>query len=304
MTELINHDAFLSDGVDIDSDKLLRFMVTSFAEISQRLVSEEVVDENFGPYVATVLRINEDGEPVDATLLANKRASNVKIHVTRLFPDCSNPHSRIWLRWGWDAFEFAPGSNFSNWVKASDLGMKIMKTNNKDDGLHESDVWEDMGVTDFVIRLVVTPVESVDEVEVRAVALPLPLEKLSTLPGGQAKSLPGFPVINLFKEAEKAYHVIPNMEPARGDGLPVLPILLHTLAEAPNPALDLVRESMYAVWRSCLAANYMSAQTWNQVVYGENLETDPIRSTYSWPAYVGNVAGDQNDGDTETETGE
>lgn len=310
MSEIINHDAFRFEGRGVDSDALLRFMVTSFAELHPRLLSEQVIDANFDPYIATVLKIDEDGSPIQSTLYANRRPTKHKFPVKKIFPDCTSPHSRIWIRWRWDAFEFPPGENMSNWIKASDLGMRLMKSNNQEDGVHDPDTWEGFGVTDFAIRLVATPSESVDQVEVLAVALPVPLESLSTLPGGQAKSLPGYPVIGLLKP-ELAFHAILNLEPVRGDALPALPIALHTLADPPTPDCAMVRESMYAVWRSCVAANHMMAPTWNEVMAGADLDTDPIKARYSWPpaptlvrARAGSSDENENDDDEEADSGE
>ena len=289
----INHDAFNRE-VPLDQDKLSRLVVKGLADIPQKLQEFGIIDGNSkGPVVTTMMRISPGGDVVDSFLHIWSKKSTVKFPATVLFPDAP-PEARISFRsFEYQAFDFAPSKYMSNWIKSRDMNVQLMKSNNRDDGFYDAAEWATHGVKDFVLRVNVVPRDDVGEADLRLVALPVPYEEMSLLPGDTRSD--GYPCVAVLDKV--AILAVPNMEPVRKDGLPLLPMPVSNSEVPPIPDSAQIIRAMYAFWSKPRVVVSASIATWAGLVRGPaSPNMGPVLAGLAWPELV-----EQLNSDSESE---
>ena len=231
---------------DLNVDRLQRLFIEGRAEIANKLLLEtDISDQGFSPFVTTTLRLNGNGEIVESYLDVSQEQHfrKQKVPATRIFPSCTPETklllNKLYLR----VFNFPPSSNHSEWLNASSFGLSFQKKNNRDQGVYTSDEWAAQGVGDFALKLVVEATEEVGVSTARVVALPLPVERLGELPGGCAKDVHSYPVIDLFSRSFELQMLPQNYDPCRGDSLPVLPCSCSKDLRGTSPPCRTARRS-------------------------------------------------------------
>ena len=179
---------------DLNQERLLRLLIGGRSAIHAKLVEEgEIAAVGFNPYVSTTFRLNAEGDFLESYLDIGQEQSNAnrkyKVSAKRVFNDCVSSDTKIILgKIDLSVFNFPPSSNHSDWLNASDFGLKFQKKNSKTDGIYTNEEWSEQGVGDFSIKVVVQATNQVGVASARIVAIPLPVDKLGQLPGGDAKT--------------------------------------------------------------------------------------------------------------------
>ena len=289
----ITHDAFNRE-VPLDQDKLSRLVVKGLADIPQKLLDFGIIDADAkGPVVSTMMRISPDGDVIDSFLHIWSKKSTVKFPATVLFPQAPAQARIAFRSFEFQAFDFTPSKYMSNWVKSRDLNTQLMKSNNRDDGFYDISEWAALGVRDFVIRVNVVPRDDVGEADVRLVALPVPYEDMSVLPGDTRAD--GYPCVAVLDKV--AILAVPNMEPVRKDGLPLLPMPVSNTEVPPIPDSTQILRAMYSFWSKPRVVVSASIATWTELVRGPaSPNVGPVLASPAWPELV-----EQQSTDSESE---
>ena len=126
---------------------------------------------------------NDVGAPEDVFLSVFRNKKILKVPAGRLFPHEAASNKLFQLEVDYTGFAFPPSQLWSEWVPSTSLGVRLMKTRNKQNGFHDRAEWADLGVGDFMVRLQVEPSRDPDQAIVRLHALPGDRDNLSTYRG-------------------------------------------------------------------------------------------------------------------------
>lgn len=279
----LSHDSFTKE-IPLDQDKLSRLVVKGLDEIPKKLEEFGIIDnQSKGPIVSTIMRISPEGDVMDAFIHLWSKKTTIKFPATVLFPSAPAEARLAFKSFEFQAFEFIPSSYFSRWVKSRDLNVQLMKSNNRDDGYYEKEEWAELGVREFILRVNVAPREDVGEADVRLVALPVPFEEMTVLPGDARSD--GYPCVAVLDKV--GVFAVPNMEPVRKDGLPLLPIPLANAAVPPIPDSAQILRGMYSFWSKARMVVSASIAQWNDLVRGtQPPNLAPVLSRWAWPVFT------------------
>ena len=274
----------------MDAARMQRLIIEGRSGIRQKLVREQEIEEQgFSPYVTTTVRIDSEGEILESYLDVGQETLGKKQKFTarRIFASCLSADTRILLgKLDLSLFNFGASSNHSDWRNASDFGLVFQKQNNRTNGEYVSGEWAQQGVGDFAMKLVILATEQVGLAVARVMALPLPVERLGELAGGNAKDSPFYPSIDMFGKAWDLQMLPQNMEPCRGDSLPVLPLFLYQGAPGTEPAsleAERGRTAMYAVWSNLAGVRGFTAAAFQQLVSVPSVDASPVEVEWAWP---------------------
>ena len=275
---------------DLDVDRLQRLLIQGRSEIPTKLVNEEeIVEASYNPYVTTTIRINSDGEVLESYLDVGQmdQGKKQKFPADRVFSACKEKETKVILgKLDLSSFNFPPSSNHSEWKNASDFGLVFQRGNNKTAGTYPAAEWPTQGLSDFAMKLVVQVTEDPGLALGRVVALPLPVERLGELPGGNAKTEPGYPAIDLFSRSSDLLMLPQNHETIREDSLPVLPLLLYQGAPGTEPTtLDTgkVFRAMYAVWSNVTGVRGCTSTRFGELTSATPMVISPVPPSWAWP---------------------
>ena len=158
-----------------------------------------------------------------------------------------------------------------------------MKTNSADDGFYDRAEWEGLGIKDFFVRANVVPRDEVDVVDIHVVAMPIPFDELCSLLGDT--NADGYPCIGIMDKLGEL--AMPNLEPVRRDGLPILPLPRSNEETPPIPDAIEVLRAMYGFWSKPRVAVVSSAATWGDLVKGPQAPVcAPVLSKWAWPIFT------------------
>ena len=296
---VITSDAFLNT-VAPSQDSLHGLYTTGVANIPDLLRDKGYADEeDSNLWVSTVVRTDDEGVASQVFLSVYKAPKTIKFKARKLYPDApENAMLRI-ASLDLHAFEFPPSSNVSNWVSSKDLQFTVMKSNNGDHGVYTQEELPTVSIKESCcLRLVVTPVEDVNQANVSLVCLPVPMDEKTSLPGSPTGLCPGYPVVEAFRFSACFNSGIPS--PTRQDGFPFLPVLMSSTSPHPVPDVRSIKKALYTFWGSMMQPNMMSVNMWLDETKGPAApSTDQARTAYTWPEY----REEGPDSDTETEYG-
>ena len=288
-THRLSGEAF-EGSQDLDVDRLQRLFISRRADIKNKLVSEEEINaEGFSPLVATTLRIDFNGEPTESyfNVITDGPFRKQKFPASRIFTICASRETKIVLdKLDLSLFNFGASANHSDWINASSFGLTFQKKNSRDHGVYPSNEWSAQGLGDFALKLVVEATEAVGVAHARVVALPLPMERLGDLPGGCAKDISAYPVIDVFSKSWEVSMLPQNTEPIRGDSLPVLPLLLFQGPPGEDPSTvntGKIYRAMYAVWSNMAGVRGCTAEYFNQLTSASTVDVSAVPAEWAWP---------------------
>lgn len=292
----LSHEAFSRD-IALDQDKLSSLVIRGLADIPKKLQEFGIIDNTSkGPVVSTVLGVSAGGEVGEAFLSMWSKKTKLKVPANRLFPQAPVDAKLSFPSFELQSFEFPPSSYFSKWTRSTDLNVQVMKTNSSDDGFYDKAEWAGLGIRDFIVRANVVPRDEPDVVDIHVVAIPIPMEELSSLPGDTKAD--GYPCVGLMDKLGEL--AVPNLEPLRRDGLPVLPFSRSNEETPPIPDALQVLRAMYGFWSKPRVAVMTSAATWAELVKGPQAPgCVPALSKWAWPVLTENL--DQESGSEEGE---
>lgn len=289
-TKRLSGDEFDSNE-DLDFARMQRLVVGGRSAIRQKLMMEhEIADNGYSPYVTTTIRVDNEGEILESYLDVGQenQGKKQKFPARRIFLGCVSENTRILMgKLDMSLFNFSPSENHSDWMNASQFGLTFQKANNKQAGEYGSGEWVEQGVSDFALKLVINATAEVGVATARIVALPLPVERLGELSGGNAKDLHSYPAINVFAKPMELMMVPQNSEPARGDGLPVLPMVLYQGPPGEEAfSLDATKlmRAMFAVWSTSSGVKGVTAEVFARELAAPPVGTDPVPAEWAWPS--------------------
>ena len=223
-TQRLGGDEF-EGNEDLNQERLQRLVIDGRSSIHAKLVTEdEITEVGFNPYVVTTFRLNAEGEFLESYFdIGQERSTRKhKFPAKRIFKNVASPDTKVIVgNINFGLFNFPPSSNHSDWLNASDFGLEFQKKNSKSEGTYSTAEWTEQGVGDFALKVVIQATSQVGVAAARIVALPLPVEKLGELPGGDAKTNHFYPctelgVINAAKTFQAMYSVWSGLHGVRG----------------------------------------------------------------------------------------
>ena len=238
--------------------------------------------------VVTVVRVEEESvtQAVNYIVSNVARPKRICVPANLVHPEAP-PDFRIVVKQDYSGFIFPPNDNQSDWLQASRLGATFYSSFGPSVAT-QIRVTENektrFGLTDFQIRLVLSPAEDPRLVIPLIVAIPVPTAALDGLLSPHlAKQGRGYPVLLISRE--DAITVGPR--PARVDqdepfGLPAYPVLwFPTPGGDPQPADVLT--SVLGLWGTSTAPRLVESELWTNASATNPVVANEIPAVHRWP---------------------
>ena len=267
------------------------------APIDLRNVLEEAL---MGPargqsMVVSVLRVEEETVTQVTNMIVMNVARIKRICVPAAFVHPEAPSEyRMTLVQDYSMFVFPPNQNQSDLIQASRLRVKFYSSFGPAPATRVEATAEEVtryGLTDFQVRLCLTPGEDPRMVEPVLVAIPVTTVGLDGLLSPQlAKHGRGFPVLLLSKEPAMAV----GPRPARDSqdepfGAPAYPVVWKPLGGGdPQPADVLT--SVLAMWGNATVPRLVDAELWTNASSSNPVVAHEIPAEHRWPVAPRNDA--------------
>ena len=288
-TQRLGGDEF-EGNEDLNQERLQRLVIDGRSSIHAKLVTEdEITEVGFNPYVVTTFRLNAEGEFLESYFdIGQERSTRKhKFPAKRIFKNVASPDTKVIVgNINFGLFNFPPSSNHSDWLNASDFGLEFQKKNSKSEGTYSTAEWTEQGVGDFALKVVIQATSQVGVAAARIVALPLPVEKLGELPGGDAKTNHFYPCIDVFANPTELLSLPQNTDPVRGDAVPVLPLFLYQ--GPPDSELGVINaaktfQAMYSVWSGLHGVRGCTADLFHRLTTATPIDVAPVPPEWAWP---------------------
>ena len=284
MTEFLDTSHFDRDE-SLDRGILSSLVIESAAGILDTLLPIGLICERT-QNVSTVLYVSDEGQILRTKLAMSGRAWSKKLDATLLFDDAPAGSRLVIKNLDVRGLEFPPGEKTSLWMSSTEFEWSINKTNNKEGGSFTGQELIDMGILQWSIRVHVIANTDPTIATLRWVAIPVPVEELTGLPGDARK--PGYPSVALSDG--KANHTgVPDIEnqEARLVGTPFYPCMVNEAAPASAitiPEDENILSTMKAFWRDGNTVRAMRLADWQAATQGPG-EPSSDRGTPSvaWP---------------------
>lgn len=181
---MLVHDVFTAEN-GISLPKLDQLEITGLVQLPDLNNRQVQSVDKF--VVSSVINLDAHGAPADICVAVFRKKRILKIQANRLFPNAVFPDGKSKMiqldNIDYGGFLFPPSQLWSSWVSSSDVGAKLMISNNKVNGFHLQEEWAEYGVGPFMLRLAVEPGRDPDMAIVRLHALPGDRENLATYRG-------------------------------------------------------------------------------------------------------------------------
>ena len=228
----------------------------------------------------------------------NGSAPRFVVPANVLFPTAPDIQ-KIVLKRDYTAFKMIPGTNYSQWLGASFLGMKFYHSwlgSTRD----SEEAWDEdvrrYGYGEFLLRLFIIPMADYRLAELIIVAMPVTQDGFARLADSHVAGNSGnYPCI-LFDVATANPATVGPRPGEGGDpfGMPCLPIcILPREAELPEPGVVINAGRM--LWDSCVQPYIVSAEEWTNLTAEAPVPTEDRAVDHPWPRVAPEVV-PQGDG--------
>ena len=129
--------------------------------------------------VDTILHISGDAEILRIKIALSGKAWGKKMDAKRLFKNAPFGSKLVIKNMDLAGLEFPPGEKTSLWVSSTEFDWSVHKSDNQEEGSISTNDLSVLGITDWVLRAHILPVQDSTQATIRWVAIPTPLADLS-----------------------------------------------------------------------------------------------------------------------------
>ena len=216
-----------------------------------------------------------------------KKIQTMKFPVKQLF-DRAPDTAAYSLTKKFSEFTFPPGKTYSDWMEASKLDLTYFsewKTTRSDSTKATSEEKKEWGMSNFMLRAILTPMEDPKLVSVDLVAVPLKKSEFKAMNGHEVAVVNGsFPSVYIRDGSNTPIRIVPSL--VQGTpcfGLPSWPVFIqnHDDKLLPKP-IDVV-EAVRKHWQGAIMVPAVVLEEWHRLTSASPVVA-PIMLAYArWP---------------------
>ena len=185
-------------------------------------------------------------------------------------------------------FTFQPGNTYSEWMEASRLDLTYFsewKTSRSDSIKATPEQKKEWGVTNFMLRAILTPLGDPQVVSVNLVAVPLKKSEFKTMNGHDVAQVNGsFPSIYIRDGSNTPIRVVPSMKHGtKSFGLPAWPVFIRNHDDELLPKPDDVVEAIRKHWHEAIMVPAVSLEEWFRLTSALPVVAPVMPAFNKWP---------------------